>query len=207
MGGCGSGLEPAFIIRGSLVRFPLVCLLKCPWARHWTPNCSWCVGRHLAWLPLPSVNNCKSLWTKVSTKCILILNLWMCFCSTDMWYDTSGAFTHTQSHSKLRHTTLHNNVSKKLKCELSAVLCYQHTKVKSTEIIHSGQTERMSSPLFNWFFFILKRKQRNCKNMSHPISLLSYSFEFQGCENKTSHSELHISSPFNTLTLARSCPF
>ena len=25
---------------------PLVCMSKCPWARHWTPNCSWCAGRH-----------------------------------------------------------------------------------------------------------------------------------------------------------------
>ena len=22
---------------------------KRPWARYWTPNCSWCAGRHLAW--------------------------------------------------------------------------------------------------------------------------------------------------------------
>ena len=28
---------------------------SCPWARYWTPNCSWCAGQHLAWQPLPSV--------------------------------------------------------------------------------------------------------------------------------------------------------
>ena len=47
-GSCGSGVEVA----GSI---PLVCMSKCPWAKYWTPNCSWCAGRHLAWQPPPSV--------------------------------------------------------------------------------------------------------------------------------------------------------
>ena len=53
---------------------------KCPWARYWSPNGSWCAGRHLEWQPPPSVYQCmyelvelirismKSLWTKVSDK-------------------------------------------------------------------------------------------------------------------------------------------
>ena len=73
LGGCGS--EPASCYRKVVGSIPLVCMLKCPWARCWTPNCSWCAGRHLAWQPSPSVyecmNYCKSLWTSVavSAKC------------------------------------------------------------------------------------------------------------------------------------------
>ena len=52
---------------------PLVCMLKCPCARYWTPNCSWCADLHLAQQPQPSVyacmNYCKLLWTKASAKC------------------------------------------------------------------------------------------------------------------------------------------
>ena len=45
----------SLVIWRSLVRFPMVCMSKCPWARYWTPNCSWCAGRHLALQPLSSV--------------------------------------------------------------------------------------------------------------------------------------------------------
>ena len=38
---------------------PLVCMSMCPWARCWTPNCSWCV-RHLARQPPPPVYECTS---------------------------------------------------------------------------------------------------------------------------------------------------
>ena len=47
--GFDSGAEPASCyskVTGSIV---LVCMSKCPWARHWTPNCSWCA---------PSVYEC-----------------------------------------------------------------------------------------------------------------------------------------------------
>ena len=48
-GGCGSGGEPASCYRKVTGSIALVCMLKCPGARYWTPNCSWCTGRHLAW--------------------------------------------------------------------------------------------------------------------------------------------------------------
>ena len=40
-------------------RAELTCMSKCPWARHWTPNCSWCAPciRELVtgpWCTLPS---------------------------------------------------------------------------------------------------------------------------------------------------------
>ena len=37
---------------------------KCPWAKYRTPNWSWCAGRHLAWLPLPTAYECmcESPW-------------------------------------------------------------------------------------------------------------------------------------------------
>ena len=70
-GGCGSGVEPASCYQKVTGSTPLVCMLKCPWARYWTPNCSWCAGRYLAWQPPPCecMNYCKSLWTKASNKC------------------------------------------------------------------------------------------------------------------------------------------
>ena len=39
---------------------PLVCMSKCPWARYWTPNCSWCAGWHLALQPPPSGYECMN---------------------------------------------------------------------------------------------------------------------------------------------------
>ena len=70
---CCSEVEPASCYRKVTGLFPLVCMLKCPWARYWTRNCSWCAGPHLAWQPPPSVykcmNYCKTLWTKASAKC------------------------------------------------------------------------------------------------------------------------------------------
>ena len=45
----GTPLAPCYQkVAGSI---PLVCMSKRPWARYWTPNCSWCAGRHLAWQP------------------------------------------------------------------------------------------------------------------------------------------------------------
>ena len=42
MGGCGSGVEPVSCYQKVAGLIPLICMLKCPWARHQTPNCSWC---------------------------------------------------------------------------------------------------------------------------------------------------------------------
>ena len=52
---CGSGTELASWYWKVAGLIPLVCMSKCPWARNWTPNCSWCAGRHPAWQPPPSV--------------------------------------------------------------------------------------------------------------------------------------------------------
>ena len=44
-----TGVEPAscyWKVAGSI---PLVCISKYPWARYWTPNCSWCADWHLSW--------------------------------------------------------------------------------------------------------------------------------------------------------------
>ena len=43
--GCGLGGNASTLLLEGC-RF-----LKCLWARYWTPNCSWCAGRHLAWQP------------------------------------------------------------------------------------------------------------------------------------------------------------
>ena len=46
MGSCSSGSGAGCLVIGrSLVQIPaeLSCMLKCHWARHCTPNCSWCV--------------------------------------------------------------------------------------------------------------------------------------------------------------------
>ena len=40
-------------------------LTKCPWARHWTPNCSRCAGWCLAWFPPPPVYECVCEWVNV----------------------------------------------------------------------------------------------------------------------------------------------
>ena len=64
-------VEPASCFWKVAGLIPLVCILKCPWASYWTPNCSWCAGQHLAWQPPPSLyacmyvcmNYCKLFWT------------------------------------------------------------------------------------------------------------------------------------------------
>ena len=38
---------------------------KCPWARHWTPNCSWRAGQHLAWQPT-TISVRMYVWITVS---------------------------------------------------------------------------------------------------------------------------------------------
>ena len=45
--GFGSGVEPPSCYLRVAGSIPLVCLSNCPWARYWTPNCSWCAGQHL----------------------------------------------------------------------------------------------------------------------------------------------------------------
>ena len=47
VGGSSSGVQPACCYRKVAGSTPLVSMLKCPWARYWTTDCSWCAGRHL----------------------------------------------------------------------------------------------------------------------------------------------------------------
>ena len=53
---------------------------KCPWARYWSPSCSWCAVQNLSWQPASVhelMNYCKLFWTKASAKCELCdLTLW-----------------------------------------------------------------------------------------------------------------------------------
>ena len=42
----GCEVEPASCYWRVAWSIPLVCMAKCPWARYWTPNCSWCAGQH-----------------------------------------------------------------------------------------------------------------------------------------------------------------
>ena len=53
----GSWIEPAPCYRKDAGFIPLVCMSKCPWARHWTPNCSWC-----AWLAPCMAAAAISVW-------------------------------------------------------------------------------------------------------------------------------------------------
>ena len=68
-------MEPASCYRKVAVLIPLVCMSKCPWAKYWTPNCSWCAGLHHGshhhhhQRMNVCLNYCKSLWTKASAKC------------------------------------------------------------------------------------------------------------------------------------------
>ena len=65
----GRASEPVFCYLTVTGLKPLVLMSTCPWARCWTPNCSW----HLVNQPPPSVyewiNYCKLLWMKASAKC------------------------------------------------------------------------------------------------------------------------------------------
>ena len=63
--GCGSGVKPASCCRKDAGLITLVCMPMCPWTRYWSPNCSWCAGSY-HWC----TNYSKSLWTKVSAKCL-----------------------------------------------------------------------------------------------------------------------------------------
>ena len=43
----------------SKLRAELSCMSKCPWARYWTPNCSWCaVGTCHQWGPCDELATC-----------------------------------------------------------------------------------------------------------------------------------------------------
>ena len=56
---CGSGLEPASCYQKVVDSILLVCMLKCPWYRYWTWNCSWCSGGHHR-------HQCMHVWITVS---------------------------------------------------------------------------------------------------------------------------------------------
>ena len=62
-------VEPVFCYLTVTGLKPLVLMSTCPWARCWTPNCSW----HLVNQPPPSVyewiNYYKLLWMRASAKC------------------------------------------------------------------------------------------------------------------------------------------
>ena len=103
------GVEPVSWYQKVAGSVPLVCMLKCPWARYQMPNCSWYAGRHLAWQPPPSVYECmtycKSLWTKASDKCPKC-NVNLCSKSWKLgaafsWDCTATTWTH--------HLHLHSN--------------------------------------------------------------------------------------------------
>ena len=47
--GFGSQVEPASCYQKVAGLISLICMSKCHWARSWSPNCSWCAGRDLAW--------------------------------------------------------------------------------------------------------------------------------------------------------------
>ena len=82
VGRCGWGVEPAscylfdcLIVTGLI---PLVCMLKCAWQRHWTANCSWSAGWHLAWQPPPCMAVWMYVWITLSCfgqKCLLNVNV------------------------------------------------------------------------------------------------------------------------------------
>ena len=58
----------SLVIRRLLVRFPVEVF----WARHWTPNCSWCAVCHQCKCKMCihcKSHICKSLWIKLSAKC------------------------------------------------------------------------------------------------------------------------------------------
>ena len=78
-GGCGSGVEPASCHLKVASSIPLVCMPKCLWVRYWTPNRSWCAGRHLAWQPPPSMYELQYV---ALYKCLLnvywLKLLWCC---------------------------------------------------------------------------------------------------------------------------------
>ena len=60
-------VEPASCYWKVAGLIPLVCMSKCPWARYWTPNCSWSmVGSLHGSHHHQCMNYCKSLWTKHS---------------------------------------------------------------------------------------------------------------------------------------------
>ena len=62
------GVEPASCYQKVAGLISLVCMSKFPWARYWTPNCSWCaVHRHQCMNVC--MNFCKWFWSKASAKC------------------------------------------------------------------------------------------------------------------------------------------
>ena len=67
VGDGGSGVEWLMVTArlSSRTLAPPESVSKCPWARHWTPNCSWCAGWCPSWLPPPSVYECVCEWVNV----------------------------------------------------------------------------------------------------------------------------------------------
>ena len=78
LGGAVAQVEPASCNRKVASSIPHVCMSKCPWARYWTPNCSWCAGRHLAY-----PHQCMNVWITVSRFVQKhLLNALKCKCNT-----------------------------------------------------------------------------------------------------------------------------
>lgn len=96
-------------------------MLKCPWARHRTRNCSWWAGHGLAWQLLRhrSMNMCVSAYVCV---CRLMWSIWKALYERSPFYYQRGAFTlvtirnHEQQHQapNLLVTDLFNSFSEKL---------------------------------------------------------------------------------------------
>ena len=67
-GSCGAGVEPASCYQKAAGSIP--CMSECPWASWWSPNCSLCADRYLAWQP----HLCMYVWIAVSCfgqKCLI----------------------------------------------------------------------------------------------------------------------------------------
>ena len=76
--GCGSGSRAGRPLTRGLIPFPSLCILKCPWAWCWTPNCPWmlcrqcmngvnvCVNRQMWDIKMenfyPTITHLSSIW-------------------------------------------------------------------------------------------------------------------------------------------------
>ena len=109
LGSCGSGVEPAsyYLKVGGLI--PLACMSKCPWIRHWTPNCSWCAARQC-------MNVCvycgKPLWTKVECerKCVFLnwSQILIQYCKIEL-IPAKSSYIRQRQEARYHRLSLHNH--------------------------------------------------------------------------------------------------